>query len=300
MTNRNSVVLDLGMSSTLAQHYWQQMIEEATSKVSDIRKHCPDNKSLAASLAYFWDDKDKTLADLGLLLPDLECHRHNLIYDGLYIQKLVDCGLEMPRQTKVELNYFDRDLIAKSLNFIEMAWPAAYREAMEYISGFIIVESGSILSMSGPAWFGAVFLGNSSLQRGSLGEISTSIIHEVGHLVLYADCTRSAPLKDLHQEFYSPFVKKKRPALMVLHAQMAMARMVLWLYQSRQFLVSEKGSAFLELVPIERHQKALEEHARFFLETMDSIRKLPFTADGLSILNDFEAIARILEQEKYG
>lgn len=289
-----SVILNIDRSIALASEYWVSLCQASSPILADFSftGELPV-KSLAHSLAYYNKDKGVGLADV---LAKLEGSLKHNIYDFRLVEQITDVGIHLPKNVTVCRQDVDYSLLADSLSLIEEAWPAGYRELMAYVTGFIVVGDSGIRSLTGPTWFGAVFLGKMIFERNRIDDLATSILHEVGHLVLYAQSAVNPPMEDIQAEVYSPFVKRNRPAIMVFHAQIAMARMILWLFSLKQFMLKNaQQSKLSDRIDLSRINNAIREYGRCYLEAMDNLKQIKVTNAGSQMIRDFESIAHILK-----
>lgn len=299
MNASNTIVLDFDRSIHLGEKYWASL-QESTRRIwgqilaEESTEFAP---LLGCSLLYYLNNADSVLEQDSLLktVVYLERSQKEMVYDYMALGKLVDSGFEAPTDVELLRAQADSALVGDAMNLIKRVWPAAYEEIKVYLSGFVMFSSERILSLTTPSWFGAVFLSTRILKMNSVLEVATAIIHEIGHMVLFADSAINSPLHDLKEKFYSPLVSKDRPALMVIHAQMAMARIVIWLHHLQVYM--EKGLAdeyYQERVSKEELQNEIKKYKDCYVETMPSVRKLALTDHGKALLNDFEKIYLVM------
>jgi hypothetical protein len=276
-----SVVLDFDLSLKVGRKYWEVLAIQSNEKWNrinidsqpSIRTWSAGKTSLACSLVYYTDTRLLITNSqlLSELLNEIEWHKFDGVYNYEFIKQVIPYVIETPSGIGLSDGSDLYSTIKDSLLLIESLWPAGKAEIDIYMTGILIMNHESILSLTSASWFGAIFLGKALLNRKSLVETSTAIIHEVAHLVLFAESAREEPLDDLKEKFFSPLVGRDRPALMVLHAQFSMARILIWLLK-------------------------LHHSVRKFADGIKSVRQLPLTAAGLCMLKDFEAILSIIEK----
>jgi hypothetical protein len=224
--------------------------------------------------------------DLSLLQGSVR----NYLYDPHILQRLTQVGFVLPRNADLQMEPMETSLIGESIALIQQAWPAAFAELSQFMSGIVMIASDELRSMTGPTWFGAIFLGSQALRRADAVDITVSLVHEVGHMVLCAQSALESPMHDIGEKIFSPLVKRERPALMAFHAQIAMARMLLWLVNLKAYWVAGgEGSSLLPKV-----EPGLKEYTQCFTRGMEELRKLSLSESGKLLMADFEAMDRIM------
>ena len=297
-----SIVLDLNKSIVLAQDYWRELARETETIWAGYSISKGENALLdiGNSLAYYYKNKFMESGSEGwaIKLAALQPSVSDSTYQNDLIKDLAHAGLQVPKDATLASVKVGLEAIKKSLNLISEVWPAGFAELSHYMSGIVIIESDTIRSLTGPTWFGAIFLGTKMLNGSDLVEISTSLVHEVGHMVLFAQSALQSPLEDIQEEIYSPFVKRSRPALMVFHAQIAMARMLLWLHTLKSFTEMPGNALKCKEISVLNMGQAITEYTKCFIDGMDQLRKITITEGGQSMMRDFESIERLLVESK--
>lgn len=296
-----SVVLNFDSSIELAEEYWSSLRTASCPVISSVETwpNSTPGKSLVYPLSYYKRDllRDVQFHNLREALMELDGSLTNNVYDFHVVNKIISSGIPLPKEAALATYEVDQKLLIESLELIEVAWPAAYTELLKYVTGFIVLGDNNIRSMTGPMWFGAVFLGPLLFSRNRIEDMATSILHEVGHLVLYAESAVNPPIENIAEVVYSPFVKRDRPALMVFHAQIAMARMILWLFNLKQFaLTNTQALKFLDKINIPRIEDSIKAYGSCYLKAMENVRLIRLTDTGMKFLRDFEAIESILKK----
>lgn len=238
-----------------------------------------------------------SLAETAKKVHDIQSSLEDRIYAPAKIQELDRFGIKLPKDELPAPKVMSIASIEKSIDLIKSVWPAAYSELSAYLSGIIIVENENLRSMTGPTWFGAVFLGTKLLKEPNIVAISTSLVHEIGHMVLFAQTALHSPMNDIRQEIYSPLVGRPRPALMAFHAQIALHRMLLWLFNLQSFLSNRKKQELWPEVSLKLVEKGIRDYTQMYQEGMRNLRTIPFTKDGgLPLMVDFESVSEMLEK----
>lgn len=297
-----SIVLDLNRSMNLAQSYWQVLADETATTWGhqQIPRDGLPLLDLGNSLAYYYKKifTESGSKNWAKILATLQVSIDDSIYQNELINELKNAGLQLPKDAALASEIPGKEVIRKSLTFIGEVWPAGFVELSHYMSGIVIIESGSTRSLTSPTWFGAIFLGSAMVKRGDLLEISTSLLHEVGHMALFAQSALQSPLQDIQEEIYSPFVRRNRPALMVFHAQIAMARMLIWLLSIKCFAQRPENSPKCEDISTLSVDQAIAEYTACYLEGMSQLKTVSITDGGQPMMQDFEAIANLLVGQK--
>jgi hypothetical protein len=294
-----SVVLNFDKSIKLAKDFWQSL-DSASSDFwhPSIALQNRRLSRFAQSLIYYNHESlasTENWAKICELAHDIRPYNKSRTFDHDTINKIIGLGVKLPPNTSLETGHFESVYVEKALEIIQLAWPAAYREMEEYMEGAIVIADENIQGQTAPTWFGAVFIGHPMIKTHNIRAIATSILHEVGHLVLFAQSSLVSPLHDPNQHFYSEFKQTQRPSIMVLHAQIALARMILWLFSLRQYV--DRNPSLEETFPRAPLEKVLNRHVATYLRGMQHVRSMPYTESGFDILEDFMAIENLLRTQ---
>ncbi len=294
-----SVVLNLDQSIQLARDFWDSMISSSTKywhpSISEEQRSA---SKFAHSVIFYNQERlasSEKWSKICSLASTFKPNNPSRTFNHSTLDEMIRLGVELPPNTTLETSPFETEDIVKALEIIRLAWPAAYKEMEEYVEGAIVIADENIQGQTAPTWFGAVFIGHPMIKTTNIRAIATSILHEVGHLVLFAQSSLSPPLLDPNEKFYSEFKQTNRPSIMVLHAQIALARMILWLFSLRNYVDQnpEQENAF----PRGPMEKVLNRHVSTYLRGMQHVKLMPFTESGLLILEDFCAIESLLRKE---
>lgn len=289
----SSIVLDLHHSARLATRYWEALRTAALGSA-------PTEASAAArSLAYpllhyHREELARLSAEERQAFLDFE--RADL-RDDEYLHlgaRARAWGLPVPDDSRLVDRDAPTELTARTLALVAAAWPDAHSEARALLTGICWTADADVRSFTSPTWFGAVFLNQSAIARANPFENAVSLLHEVGHLALFAQCSVAPPIEDMRTEIFSPFKGVDRPALGVLHAQMALARMILWIHHVKHFAATNPASPFLRGVSLERLEPWLREFTTDYLAGMGSLGKMTPTPGGEALFVDFRKIEAIL------
>jgi hypothetical protein len=294
-----SVVLNIDQSIQLARDFWASMHASADAywhqSVGSEKRRI---SNFAQSIVLYNQEKlsrSENWPRICLLATGTKPENATRTFDHAVLNEMIKLGVELPPNTTLETGHFELEYIEKALEIISLAWPAAYKEMEEYVEGAIVISDDNIQGQTAPTWFGAVFLGHPMIKTRNIRAIATSLLHEVGHLVLFAQSSLSPPLTDPNEKFYSEFKQTKRPSIMVLHAQIALARMILWLFSLRQYV--DKHPNLEEIFPRAPLEKVLNRHISTYLRGMQHVRQMPYTESGFKMLDDFMAIENLLRRQ---
>jgi len=291
----SSIVLDFDLSIRYSTLYWEGL--SLSEQVKEIFGDSPiEKRALSYSLVYYHRDTVLGAAKQRFidLLDKLEHSKLSGIYDGFVLSKISAAGIELPSQKKPFTGELNASLLSNSLALIKEAWPAGYSEILNYVTGYVVLEDYQTRSLTSPQWFGAIFLGHTLFDRNDLVEVTTSIVHETGHLSLFANSSIYSPLADLIVDLFSPFKKVDRPAYMVLHAQIALARMLIWLFSLKRHL--DKDSKIEIPNAGAKIQHLVDEFSGQYLDGMKSLEQMRFTSKGEELFVDFRKIESILKE----
>jgi HEXXH motif-containing protein len=160
-----------------------------------------------------------------------------------------------------------------AVSMIQQFWPEAFLEVSETIRGFAFVRSQrKFSSTSDPKIFGLIHLDEEFYASRSVAELATAILHETGHHSLFVETSRVKLISEPGKILYSPLRKQHRPAIGVLHAAVALYRMISWGRRISGLATSEADRIAFDLVP--KYTATLEE--------LNSIEFLP-SAIGLRL-----------------
>lgn len=177
-------------------------------------------------------------------------------------------------------NYEDdlKRKLSMAINIVRDHWPDAFLEYESIVRGFAFVDSfQSFTSASDPKIFGLIHLDFLFYKNKSSFELATAIIHEVAHHALFIATAVDPMLVNPADPLYSPFKNQERPAIGVLHAAVALYRMLVWSEHISIFRTIDNADAQIEIKRIDEILKPK------FFATLDQLASVEFTPGGKNL-----------------
>lgn len=121
----------------------------------------------------------------------------------------------------------EKKRIRRAIQLIQLSSPQTWRAFERWITHFLKFENVPFRSASHPHAFGCIFL-NPRLELMSDLELSTSIVHEMGHqdLFLLNIIDRLIQVPADYKLAHAPFQERMRPPIGRLHSYFALFRMI--------------------------------------------------------------------------
>lgn len=170
------------------------------------------------------------------------------------------------------------EALSHALQLIAEIWPAARSELDALVRGFTFVETNKrFSSTSDPKIFGLIHIDYSFYQGRSAAELATALLHETGHHALFVATSAAKLIAEPEKKVFSPLRGEDRPAIGVLHAAVALYRMITWGRHLNSETSVEKARIEYDLVPK-------------FRATMKELEAITFLPAGASLKNDLEQL----------
>lgn len=169
--------------------------------------------------------------------------------------------------------------LADALALISQYWPEGAKEIAATIRGFaFVISAKSFSSTSDPKIFGLIHLDQEFYQGRSVAELATALIHETGHHALFIESARVRLINEPGKILYSPLRKENRPAIGVLHASVALYRMISW------------GKKIMTSCP-EEAQRIQSQLVPKYKATMEELAAIEFLEGGIPMKRDLEQLS---------
>jgi HEXXH motif-containing protein len=225
---------DLEFSALRAEKYWEALRTGALARY--LAPAPPTRLPLKSTLwsAWVYAEEDKLSAQRAGASDQIEplLAAEDRCFDGMHLSAAQAWLALTLRDARADLRFVDgagdADLKARydeAMGLLRAVWPAAATEYAQMVKGIAWFESREVENFSDPKMFGVVHLNRKPVLTPA--EIAVDVVHECGHHALFIE-TAVAPLfLDPKAEIYSPLRRQQRPAIGVLHAAVAMGRMLM-------------------------------------------------------------------------
>lgn len=157
-------------------------------------------------------------------------------------------------------------VLKEALKLISRVDDDLYKEMLEFVSEFMIIQSNAITAGSSFDLFGLIYINmvNSNCSKIRMADI---IIHEAAHLYLYCMSAEDPlVLNEYSEEFFSPIKGKNRPMIGIYHAAFVLARVLSFLFKARKV---ENLLSKTELIEAEQ---LIQRYTKIVVESLHTVR----------------------------
>lgn len=280
MTTAGSIVTDVEASARLAEAYWRALAGQAQRSLTGLGDSVElPQQSLIWPLEVYRAQNPswatRTTPNAELVAQESAAFDDGVLRDLTAVPHWI--GTASPAAcVYVHAPTVLKQRVGKAFELIASIWPGAAKEAQALLRGVAFVDSARMFSStSDPKLFGLLHIDIKYYADKSVAELATALVHEVGHHALFVATSMDPVIDDPKRILYSPFRGTKRPAIGVLHAAMALARMLRW---GRMLPNEDPEACRIESVLLPK-----------LTLTLPEIAKLTFTPKGQTISHDLMA-----------
>jgi HEXXH motif-containing protein len=275
-----SFLANLAQSERKATAYWgalraAALLRSGEAQVEVATLHL---QSLVWPMTVYRTDAPADMA--GALAAEASLFEGRVLHDGRRFQFLV--GARAPdgcEYLDVAASDALTSRLSEALALIAAQWPAALAESQALTRGVAFVETSKrFSSTSDPKLFGLIHIDRGFFAERSAAELATAILHESGHHALFVASASAKMIATPEKLLYSPLRKENRPAIGVLHAAVALYRMIAWGTRLGTAAPAEARRIRLELVPK-------------FAATLTELGQIEFLDGGLACQRDLEQLS---------